>query len=695
MAGKSDTGISKEDEKRALEVTEEAREEEWNLPSFVGDLFMGRLNMNAIFPFPEQKEEDKAAGDAILAKLKTFLEKELDADEVDRVGDIPDKVIEGFKKLGLFGIKIPKEYGGLGLGQYNYGRIIELISSHCGSTAVFLSAHQSIGVPQPLKLFGTDEQKKKYLPRLAKGEISAFALTEPGVGSDPSKMTTTATPTKDGKHFLINGEKLWISNGPNADILVVMAKTPTEDPKKTKITAFIVETGTPGFEVKHRCRFLGLNGLNNGLLSFKDVKVPRENIILGEGKGLKLALVTLNTGRLTLPAGSSGVGKQCLAIVRRWANERVQWGAPIGRHEAVAEKITAIAADTFAIESVAWLTSAMADRGQADIRLEAAMAKLFSTERLWTIIDQTLQIRGGRGYETAQSLGARGEYATPVERMLRDARINTIIEGTTDIMHLFIAREALDPHMKIAKLSPLTGKMDMKSAMKYYATWYPKLWFVRNATPERHNLSGNLHRQMRYVERGTRRLARTLFHAMALYQAKLEKKQRVLGRIVDMGTELFAMAATISRAQLLYNNNRGDRSPLDLADAFCKRGRRRISALHRAVYCNDDKSEYALARKFLDGDFAWMEEGILSTWKGPEEKKEKAAAAKAAKATVKKEAPKALATKKATPKKAPVKKKTDKKAVIKKEPAKKRAPKAPAKTATKKASPKKAEEKKK
>lgn len=708
MVDEKDSEISKDEERRALEVTEEAREEEWNNPSFVGDLFMGKLNMDAIMPFPEQSEEDKKAGDEILSKLKVFLPKELDADEVDRNKEIPQKVLDGFKKMGLFGIKIPKEYGGLGLGQYNYGRIIELISSHCGSTAVFLSAHQSIGVPQPLKMFGTDEQKKKFLPRLAGGEISAFALTEPGVGSDPSKMTTTATPTKDGKHFLINGQKLWISNGPIADILVVMARTPTEDPGKTKITAFIVEKEMAGFSVKHRCSFLGLNGLYNGLLEFKDVKVPRENIIMGEGKGLKLALMTLNTGRLTLPAGSSGVAKQCLAIARKWANERHQWGAPIGRHEAVAEKMAAIVSDTFAIESVAWLTSAMADQGGADIRLEAAMAKLFSTERLWSLIDQTLQIRGGRGYETADSLRGRGEDPMPVERMLRDARINTIIEGTTDIMHLFIAREALDPHMKIAKLSPLTGKMDMAAAAKYYIKWYPQLWVVRNHIPERHMMAGLLYPHLKYVERATRRLARTLFHSMMRYQAKLEKKQRILGRIVDMGTEIFAMSATISRAQMLYSKNRSDRTPLELADAFCKRSRRRIRLLHSAVYCNDDYSEYQLAKKFLHGEFRWLEEGIISTWRSEEEEKakptEKSEVKKTDVTVAEKKTVKKPAEKKATAKNAEkkivekkdtakakneaVKKTTvkagEKKAPSKKKPAASKAKKAPAKKTVKK-----------
>ncbi len=615
MSGKNESGMT-EEERRALEVTEAARESEWRYPSFVGDLFMGKLSLDLVFPFPDQSEEDRKAGDEVLEKLKPFLEKELDADEVDRKGTIPRKVINGFKKMGLFGIKIPREYGGLGLGQFNYGRIIEVVSSHCGSTAVFLSAHQSIGVPQPLKMFGTEDQKKKYLPRLARGEVSAFALTEPGVGSDPSKMTTTATPTEDGKHYLINGQKLWISNGPIADILIVMARTPSSDESRPSITAFIVEKGMEGFSVEHRCSFLGLKGLQNGLLRFDNVKVPKENIIAGEGKGLKIALMTLNTGRLTLPAGSSGVAKQCLAMVRYWANNRVQWGEPIGRHEAVAEKITAIAADTFAIESIAWLTSAMADRGDVDMRLEAAVAKLFSTERLWSIVDQTLQIRGGRGYETAGSLQARGEEPMPVERLLRDARINTIIEGTTDIMHLFIAREALDPHMRIAGMSPTSGKMNIAGALKYYAKWYPKLWLVRNRVPERGRLPGPLYGHMKYVERGARRLARTLFHVMAVYRQGLEKRQRVLGRVVDIGAELFAMAAVISRSQMLFERDGRDRSPLELADAFCRRARRRISSLHGSVYCNDDRREYGTARKFLDGEFQWLESGIVTAWKG-------------------------------------------------------------------------------
>ncbi|HEY0593050.1 MAG TPA: acyl-CoA dehydrogenase family protein, partial [Thermoanaerobaculia bacterium] len=252
----------------AMEVAEASRETEWEKPSFVGGLFMGDLRLDLIHPFPEQSPEDKAAGDEFLRKLEAFLAENVDAGEIDRTGEYPPELFEGFKQLGAWGMKIPKEYGGLGFSQINYERAIALVSTWCGSTVAWLSAHQSIGAPQPLKLFGTPEQKKKYLPRLAAGAISAFALTEPGVGSDPAAMTTTATPSPDGKGWILNGEKLWCTNGTKAELIVVMAQTPPKVIKgkeRKQITAFIIETDWPGVEVVHRCQFMGLRGMGNGL----------------------------------------------------------------------------------------------------------------------------------------------------------------------------------------------------------------------------------------------------------------------------------------------------------------------------------------------------------------------------------------------------------------------------------------------
>ncbi|BCR06955.1 putative acyl-CoA dehydrogenase FadE10 [Desulfuromonas versatilis] len=600
------------EEKRSLEVAEASRETEWQKPSFVGEMFMGRLHTDLLFPFPEQDPEDRRQADELLEKLRRFLAEKVDADRIDREKEIPAEVFAGLRELGLFGIKIPKDYGGLGLSQINYNRIIQLVASHCASTAVMLSAHQSIGVPQPLKIFGTEEQKKKYLPRLAAGEISAFALTEPDVGSDPSSMTTTATPTEDGAAYLINGEKLWITNGPIADLLIVMARTNDPKAERPEITAFIVDGKAEGFSVEHRCDFMGLKGIQNGLLKFNNVRVGREDIVVGLGEGLRLALRTLNTGRLTLPAACGGTMKQALAMAVQWANERSQWGAPVGHHEAVAAKIARLAAEIYAVESLTWLTSAMADRSETDIRLEAAMAKLFCTEAMWRGLDEALQIRGGRGYETADSLKARGEAPMPMERLLRDARINLIIEGTSEIMHLFIAREALDPHLKVAGASATSKKVDVLGAGKFYARWYPPLWLPRFQTPGALQLPGGLGRHLRFLERATRRLARDLFHMIALHRQGLQRKQKVLGRLVDSGAELFAMAAVLSRAAAPG----AQAGELELAELFCRQARRRLAHLHRAVYLNDDRFAYRCARQVLEGRFPILEENILSTWKG-------------------------------------------------------------------------------
>jgi hypothetical protein len=606
---------------KSLELAEEAREKEWVYPSFVSELFQGRLRWELILPFPEQGEEDRKIGDEFLARLEKFLRENIDPQEVDRTGEVPPRAIKGLAEMGCFALKIPKEYGGMGFSQANYNRVIQLVGSYCSSTSVWLSAHQSIGVPQPLMLFGTEEQKRKYLPRFRTGEISAFALTEPDVGSDPAKMKTTATPVENGAYYLLNGEKLWCTNGPVADVMVVMAQTPprlTEGKEKKQITAFIVETKWPGVQMVHRCQFMGLRGIQNGLLRFKNVKIPRENILWKEGQGLKLALVTLNTGRLTMPAGVTGGAKWCLSVCRQWANEREQWGGPIGKHEAIASKIASMAATTFAMESIHRVTASMTDAKKTDIRLEAAMAKLFCTEASWRIIDGTIQIRGGRGYETAASLKARGEKPWPVEQLMRDCRINTIIEGTSQIMRLFIAREALDPHVRriFPILDPRTALGEkaglILKAVGHYAAWYPVQWIYRAPQrPQGVPIPSRLEPHLRYTEKCAHRLARNLFHAMARYQQGLEKKQQVLTRLVNIGTDLFAISVTCSRAIALLTKNPQDSGPIELADLFSRQARRRIERQFRALFRNDDRFTYHVAQETLRGKYRWLEEGII------------------------------------------------------------------------------------
>ncbi len=610
------------EELEAMEVAEEARETEWENPSFAAELFMGKFNTSAIFPYPEQSDEDKRIGDEYLAKLERFLKENLDPDKVDEEGVIPEKAMKGLAEIGAFGMKIPKEYGGLGLSQVNYNRALAMIAGYCSSTTALLSAHQSIGVPQPLKLFGTEAQKKKYLPRLAKGAVSAFALTEPEVGSDPARMSTTAVPSEDGSHYIINGTKLWCTNGAIAEILVVMALTPSimkNGREKKQITAFIVEKDTPGFEVLHRCRFMGLNGIQNALLKFTNVKVPKENIIWGLGKGLRLALVTLNAGRLSLPSGCIGGMRQGIRMAKDWATSRSQWGALIGKHDAVANKIAVITSDLFAIEAITWLTGAWVDSKHQDIRLEAAICKVFASEHAHKAVEELVQIRGGRGYERATSLRARGEKPYPVERMLRDSRINMIVEGTSEILRLFIAREALDQHLKIAgdvlnsKLSIGKRLAAAVKAAGFYVYWYPYQWLAPTFSYFFYwpMSVGNLKLmcQLRYVSRMSHKLARTTFHQMLLNGPKLEKKHMQLSRIVDIAMDLFAIAASTARAA--KKSAQGHKNAPELSNVFYRGARKRILSNFASLCCNHDKKAYQLAQNINENKYNWLEQDMV------------------------------------------------------------------------------------
>ena len=594
------------DEARA--VAEAARETEWTSASFVRELFEGRLRLSLIHPYPTPDPVDSAKAKPFMAALERFMREEVDSDEIDRTTEIPPHVIDGLRKLGAFGIKIDEQYGGLGLSQYAYTHAIALVTSQDGSLTALLSASQSIGVAVPLKLFGTAAQKEKYLPRLAKGAISAFALTETQVGSDPAGLTTHAELSTDGTHWILNGEKLWCTNGPVAEVIVVMART------GKKITAFIVESDWPGVETTHRLHFMGLRAMQNGMLRFTDVKVPVENVIWAEGKGLKLALTTLNTGRLTLPASCAAGAKLAVEITRRWATERVQWGKAIGKHDSVAQKLGRMAADTFAMQAVSDLASLLADTKTTDIRLEAAIAKMWNSEIGDRIIDNCLQIKGGRGYETVESLRSRGDRPDPVERMYRDFRINRIFEGSSEIMRLFIAREALDTHLAVAGdlINPkASGGQKFKALMRaglFYTHWYPGQWLGWGRWP-RFGEFGKLAGHVRFIERRSRKLARTLFHAMVRFGPRLEQRQAVLFRLVDVGAELFAMSAAVSQAHALAKN--GNAKAVELADVFCRHARQRVDDLFAKTFNPADVPTYRLAQEVMAGEFAWIEAGMV------------------------------------------------------------------------------------
>jgi alkylation response protein AidB-like acyl-CoA dehydrogenase len=362
---------------------------------------------------------------------------------------------------------------------------------------------------------------------------------------------------------------------------------------------------------------MGLRALANAEIAFHDVVVPRENLIGEEGRGLKIALVTLNTGRLTLPAATTGAVKACLEACRDWASVRVQWGRAIGEHEAIAHKLADMAASAFAMEAVADLASDMADRPGYDIRLEAAAAKEWNTVRAWQIVDDALEIRGGRGYETERSLAARGEVPIGIERMMRDSRINRIFEGSSEIMHLFMAREAVDKHLAIAgDLVDASKSRGQKArallrAIGFYAWWYPSLWFGWRLWP-RYRRFGPLAKHLRFVEAASRKLARSIFHGMVVHGARLERRQAFLFRLVDVAMELFAMTAAVARAdELRRAGHPAAADASELADVFCRSSARVVEARFRSLWRNDDARKYALAQRVLEGRDAWLEDGIV------------------------------------------------------------------------------------
>jgi len=614
-----DTSKMSKGQREALELAEASRDPLDDRGSFASNLFIGRYDFSRIYPFPAQSAEDRQAGEAFLQKLDAYLRENVDPDEIDRTGEIPPENFAGLAAIGAFGIKVPPQYGGLGLSQFNYGRAAVLLGSWDGNVAALVSAHQSIGVAQPLLLFGTEEQKRKYLPRVASGEISAFALTETHAGSDPATMSLKAEPTEDGAEFVLNGEKLWCTNGVKAGVLVVMARTPSKvvnGKERKQITAFIVDVATPGLEITYRCRFMGLRALYNAVVKFTNVRVPRENIISKEGAGLKVALTTLNTGRLTLPAACVGVSKRLLEISRKWASERVQWGVPIGQHAAIAGKIAEMAGNIFAMEAMTFLTSSLLDRKAGDLRIETAMCKMWATETTWRIADDAMQVRGGRGYETAQSLAGRGEPPISVERFLRDCRVNTIFEGSSEIMRLFIAREALDPHLKVGgaifntQLPMSERAKAVFTSGKFYAGWYPRQW-LPNGAGKIDNLHDDLQPHISYAARTSKRLARGLFHAMARFGPKLDREQLLLSRFVGIATELFAISATCSFAQHMIDSGEPTDEILSVANYFCRSARFRIDHHFAGTSRNADKRGYELTQELLAGKHATLRDGIV------------------------------------------------------------------------------------
>jgi len=533
-------------------------------PSFGRELFLGRLRLDLVDPLPGDGLDEDAV--AFLARLRTFCEEKVDSRLIEREDRIPDEVINGLKDIGAFAIMLPAEYGGLGLSGVCYHRALMLVSSTHAALGELLAGHQSVGLTQPILLYGNEEQKRGFLPRCVR-EISTFVLAEPDLDDDPSQLPTTAV--RDGESYVLNGVKSWNTNGVLADLLVVMAMAPGG------MTAFVVPGDTQGLTVEHRNSFLGLRGAENGVIRLHDVAVPAWHRIGAEGDGMAIALAAHDVGTLATPAMCAANAKWSLKIAREWSRVRVRWGRPIGEHEVVASRIAFLAATAFALEAMVEVTARHADAGVVDTSVIAELAKKFAAEKAWQIADDLVQMRGVRGYETAESAAARGERGVPVEQHLRDLRVGRVFDGASSAARHFVAVAMSD--------EPLTGRAPRPSELA--------------------RAFGPLGQHVRFVDRTTRKLARHIDCGKARWGDELVERHMFLIRIVDIAAELYAMTASCVYAKEL--------GVFALADAFCRQSRRRIAELTDQLWVNTDDHDRDLAGSVLDDDHIWLEDGIL------------------------------------------------------------------------------------
>lgn len=509
---------------------------------FAKDLFFGKFRTDALMPFPTLEsfpESVQQESNEAVEKVRKYCQDHIDPVKIDREEKIPEEVIKGLGDLGVLGMTVAKENGGEGKSQYDYCRIMEIIGGHCGSTGVFVNAHHSIGL-RALELFGTNEQKRRWMKDLATGEkVAAFALTEPEAGSDAGNVQTIATPDADGKGFTLNGEKRWITNGGIADVLTVMARTPDPAHPEGKITAFLVTPDMPGFNVlETRMEKCGIRGTATGRFEMKDVYVPRENILGPIGKGLKVALTVLDFGRTTFGACCTGTAKFCIEKMVERANSRKQFGKTLGNFELVKSKISEAAADAFAMESATYYTAALIDSDADDYMVETAMLKVFASDRLWRIVNDTLQIWGGAGFFTDQ----------PFERMMRDARLNLIGEGANDVLRCFVAMVGLRG----------VG-MELKEIYDGVKGLNPKSFFDAGKMIKRAPTISCPYDLIRPnakdLAKQIGRFAQACQNACIKYQEQILNKQYVQARIGDIATELFMASCVFSRLVQLIEDD--------------------------------------------------------------------------------------------------------------------------------------------
>jgi acyl-CoA dehydrogenase family member 9 len=562
---------------------------------FAKGLFQGHFVSDWVMPYPRMPAAQQSELDQTLTELRQMLDAELDPTEIDRQADIPRNVIDGLGRVGVLGATAPVEYGGHGFTQMANCRLLEEIGRRCASTSVFVNAHHSIGI-RALLLFGTHEQKQKWLPKLVTGEqLGAFALTEKEAGSDAANVQMTATPSEDGSHFILNGEKRYITNAAIAHVLTVMARTPVPGKEgKTAITAFLVTPDMPGFEIlEARMPKMGIRGTATGRFAMRNVKVPKENILGPPGKGLKVALTVLDFGRTTFGACCTGAAKKCLELAINHSNKRKQFNKTLGEFDLVKKKVARIAADAYAMEAMTTITASLIDRGLEDYMLETAMLKVFTTERLWECVNEAFQIYGGSAYFVD----------LPLERMLRDARINQIGEGSNEVLTSFIALVGMrGPGMEFKEIYDTMVKPSRDRVGKAWTAGMNRLGAAMRV-PDVPVRSEQLRAQARQLARLIWRFNFAVNRALITYREPILDMQLVQERIAGAAMDLFASTCVLSRqdSEIQLARRNGDSAPPDhsAADLFLRQSFRRIRRFLGGLTDNDDKAVLAAANSIL------------------------------------------------------------------------------------------------
>jgi len=615
-----------------MEQIEEARQQMTGL-SFMAGVFMGKPDFNLLLP-PEEPAEEKQLGEAYCKKIAVFLQNQVDPDEIERTAKIPDRVLKGLFDLGAFGMKIPKEYGGLGFSHTNYGRVLTLIASWSNIVSLTVAVPQSIGIAMPILLFGNEDQKKKFLPRVAREEISAFALTEPTTGSDAANIQTEAMLNSTGTHFVVNGEKLWCTNGPIASLVTLIARVPAkkvhEDGRSGWIpvpdgkgaekrvpTAFILEMKTPGVTIRQRCQFEGCRGIENAHMTFTDVHIPVENVIGKIGEGLKYAFAILNVGRaISVPALCLGMAKQAWQPTLDRANSRVTFQKPLSERDTQIMRTGHMAATLFSMEALSSLVWHMADQKEYDIRMEAAIAKISCSEKTIQFLKNAQIIFGGMGYETADSKRARGEPGFPIEQLVRDIEMARIVEGATDVLRPFVAREALNPHLERAAkyLDDTVSKgertREFITLIKGYLPRYWEQWKRKSLPPRQAMQHPQVRHQLLYAEQASRSLAHAILYILARHREALRDDQGRQNRIEAVGEEILTIAATALYAES-QDRNHGEHNVWDLAHEVFQTARKRIDRLIPEIIHNDDQSRVVVGKRALLGQYPFLTRGVI------------------------------------------------------------------------------------